>query len=384
MLETKKEFIRLISSVINGSSDNCTGLNEEQAKALEKLAQRHDLAHFLGIGIKNGVITAPESISARLLNVMFFTSARMFRIDNEFKNICALLGNAKIGYMPLKGSIIKHFYPEEWMRTSCDIDILVHEEDKERAVAALCETGAFNVRKNNYHDVSVMSDSGIHIELHFSIKEHMETIDALLEKVWDYAELKNGNGYEYEMTPEFFMFHIYAHASYHFLRGGCGARTLIDIYLLERSFKYDSAELERLLKSTGILEFAVQIKKLCKIWFENGEYDGISYELEDYIFSGGTYGTQKNRISVEAKEMSGFKYILGRVWMPFSLLKVKYPILEKHKYLFPLFQIVRWVSAAFGNRRKKAANEVKTLYSIKTDEKEKINNMLNEMSLGGK
>ena len=34
----------------------------------------------------------------------------------------------QIPFLPLKGSVIRQYYPEPWMRTSCDIDILVDFE----------------------------------------------------------------------------------------------------------------------------------------------------------------------------------------------------------------------------------------------------------------
>ncbi|MBO4954226.1 MAG: nucleotidyltransferase family protein, partial [Clostridia bacterium] len=33
-----------------------------------------------------------------------------------------------IDFMPLKGAVIRQYYPEPWMRTSCDIDIHVKKD----------------------------------------------------------------------------------------------------------------------------------------------------------------------------------------------------------------------------------------------------------------
>ena len=51
----------------------------------------------------------------------------------EYENLCSAFEKAQIPFLPLKGSVIRKYYPEAWMRTSCDIDILVHDEDVGRA-----------------------------------------------------------------------------------------------------------------------------------------------------------------------------------------------------------------------------------------------------------
>lgn len=51
--------------------------------------------------------------------------------------ICRALDDAGIDYIPLKGSVLCNLYPAPEMRTSSDIDVLVHEEDLERAVRTI-------------------------------------------------------------------------------------------------------------------------------------------------------------------------------------------------------------------------------------------------------
>ena len=124
------------------------------------------------------------------------------------QKIIKLLEENKVDYLPLKGSIIQAYYPEPWMRTSCDIDILVKEEDLARAVDTLKEKLAYTSDdRRNYHDISLYSPNGVHLELHFSIQENMESIDDLLSRVWDYAVLVEGREYQYQQTNEYFLFH---------------------------------------------------------------------------------------------------------------------------------------------------------------------------------
>ena len=104
--------------------------------------------------------------------------------DYAIESIIRLFEEAHVPYVLLKGSVIRDLYPEKWLRTCCDVDILIREEDVDRAVALLEQKTDLRVEKRNYHDISMMN-SQIHLELHFSIKENMDNIDGLLSRVWD-------------------------------------------------------------------------------------------------------------------------------------------------------------------------------------------------------
>ena len=61
---------------------------------------------------------------------------RFVKQEAELEHIRAVLEREGIAYVPLKGAVMRALYAEPWMRTSCDIDVLVHETDLERAVEA--------------------------------------------------------------------------------------------------------------------------------------------------------------------------------------------------------------------------------------------------------
>ena len=183
--------------------------------ALYGMSKRHDIAHLVGDAlIKNGLIEN-EDLKSHFQNQAVMAVYRYENLNYELGRICEIFEEVKIPFIPLKGAVIRRYYPEPWMRTSCDIDILVHEEDLDRAVIALDEKAEYTTDgKKNFHDVSLYSPSGIHLELHYNIKETKENLDGLLGKAWEFTVPKNG--YEYAFTGEFFLFHILAHASYHF------------------------------------------------------------------------------------------------------------------------------------------------------------------------
>ena len=114
----------------------------------ERLAKLHDVAPF---------IYDLEQDRNKLLPIM----ARMIRLNHAAETMQAILEEACIDHIPMKGAVIRALYPQMWMRTSCDVDILIHEEDLDRATKAFVAHG-YQMRKRNYHDVSLFSQDGVH------------------------------------------------------------------------------------------------------------------------------------------------------------------------------------------------------------------------------
>lgn len=81
------------------------------------------MAHLVVFGLKqNGLLTDAEKRLEQYIHKAIF---RHEGLVFEYGQICSVLEQAQIPFLPLKGSILRDYYPEAWMRTSCDIDILV-------------------------------------------------------------------------------------------------------------------------------------------------------------------------------------------------------------------------------------------------------------------
>lgn len=271
-------------------------LTDEELAKLYKLSKSHDLAHLVGDAlIKNDLIGDGE-IKAKFQKQIMLAVYRYEKINYELGRLRKVLNEAKIPFIPLKGSVLRRYYPEPWMRTSCDIDVLVHEEAVDQTAQIIVEKLGYTYEKKQYHDISLMSDGGVHLELHHSIKENKANIDALLSECWDYAT--PSDDYECCFTNEFFYFHQIAHASYHFLHGGCGVRPILDLYLLQRKMPFDSTVLDEMLERSGIKKFFEAAQALSEVWFGSGEHTDVTRRMEDYLLCGGVYGSTANSMAV--------------------------------------------------------------------------------------
>lgn len=355
----------------------------EKASLLYDMARHHDLAHLLDCAYKKQGIEIPdENISFKLLKQQALSVVRYENLNLALENISGLFEKEKIAFVPLKGAVIRNIYPEPWMRTSCDIDILVHEDEIERALQVLIEKLGYTVKgERNYHDISLYSDTGVHLELHFNIKENMENIDRLLEKVWDYATPKEEGSYEYVLTNEFLLFQHVAHMSYHVVGGGCSVRYFMDLFLLENKLEFDKTIFGKMLEECGLVKFYKAVSKLARVWFADESHDDVTLSLQKYILFGGIYGTKVNSIAMNDEKKSTVAYVADRVFMPYEKLCITYPGLKGKKILLPFYQVKRWCRTLKNHRYASASEELKANRGVSEDRIHEFSGLLTELEL---
>ena len=139
-------------------------------------------------------------------------------------------------------------YPQAWFRTSCDIDILIHQEDVERTIELLVKNGYEHQSDATTHDYSFITPGKVHLELHYSLNqgERMEAINAILDMVWVCSSPFKESPYCFQMSNDMFVFYHIAHMAKHFIAGGCGIRSFIDLYI---NVKHKSGRVVGLLSS---------------------------------------------------------------------------------------------------------------------------------------
>ena len=131
--------------------------------------------------------------------------------------------------------------------------------------------------------------------------------------------------------------------AYHFQHGGCGIRSVLDIYLICHQMQYDEEKLIEFCKEAQIATFYNYIRQLSEVWFGNEDYTSITIAMEEYILHGGTYGTKDNYAAVgQTKQGGHLRYMLSRIFVSYDHLRGRYPALEGHKWMIPFYQIKRW------------------------------------------
>lgn len=355
-------LLRLAVCGDGGSEELKTACTPEALAEVCRVTDRHDLTHLIGQAASKLGLPDCEAVAAAKQTAMY-ALMRYMRLDYDCETAYKVLQQAQIPFLPLKGAVMRSLYPEAWMRTSCDVDILVKPEQLEQAANVLADAG-FAVGERTDHDIQVRTPSGCTLELHFdTIQERYDETGGsrqVLARIWEDATSRTPDSCHKVMSDAMFYFYHMAHMAKHFSVGGCGIRSVLDVWLLCR-IPHDAAARQALLQEGGMEKYARGMEALSRYWFDGEAPDAMTRAVSDYILRGTLYGDSENRAAVgQARSGGKFKYLLTqRIFMPYEYLKDEYPVLKTHKWLTPVYQPVRWARMLLSGGLGRTVRELK-------------------------
>ena len=350
--ENAYRMIALTRCAVNGEVPDSSLTAEEGLDALFAVCQEHILtactAYALeSAGVQDAAFTQAKNKAIRK-NIL---------LDAERKNVLEHLAQAKIWYMPLKGSVLKDWYPKLGMRQMADNDILF-DSNYRREVKDVMEACGFTCEHYGYsHNDDYRKPPVSNFEMHPVLFEIGTTAEPLYqyykEKIPSVLQQDDTEPYLRRFRNEDFYVYLAAHEYMHFKRGGTGVRSLLDTYIFMRrcgdAMDWDYIQGE--LKTLGIADFEMQNRKLAMKVYQGEMLDDADKALLDYYIFSGVYGTigntVKNRVDVAG---SKGKYIFRRIFPDMKMIRTYYPFFYRHKLLIPALIIWRPFKGLFRNR----------------------------------
>lgn len=358
-------------------------MDKEISFAVLDLAEKHDIAHLVASAYSKAGLLGKDEVSEKYRKTILKALYRSEQRNYALSEICASLETNQIPHIPLKGSVLCFYYPESWMRSSCDIDILIKEEDTEKAIRGLCDLGYRLQKSTSIRDYSLYSPRGVHLELHFSlIQKYLEKANQLLRKVWDHTVEDPEHPYRKGLSNEMFVLYHIAHMAKHFIVGGCGIRPFMDLWIMKRKMAVDRKRLEQLLKEAKLLDFYRAVMNVVAVWFENEAHNAVTLGIEDHVLRGGVYGTVSSAAVMKAATGEGKLQSFGKLmFMSRESLAILYPNLERHPKLFPFYQVKRWFRIFNKNKRNKILQLTNIRNSVSTEEVRSTAELLERLEL---
>ena len=358
----KSLLIPLIRSEILGCEldqniiDACRG--EDSLRGILALASSHDVANIAASSLSRAGLLDGGAAAGELEKQLMLSLYRYEQLRFTLSEVSRILCEAKISHIPLKGAVIRDYYPKPWMRTSCDIDVLIHRSDAEAAISALTSCGYIKQNDVTEHDFGLNSPGGVRLELHYTLAQDgaLPSADKVLDCVWDNALPQKDGSYVMNMTNEMFVLYHVAHMAKHVVFGGCGIKPFIDLWLIINKMHYDKNVLSDLLLKADLHKFYLGAEALASVWFGGEEHTSLSENFEEFILSGGVYGDAENHAAVKAAKGQGrIKTFLGVAFLPRRKLEIIYPNLRRRPILTPFYQVKRWFRVFNKKRRRKIA-----------------------------
>lgn len=383
MKKVELDMIYLLSCGVNGNNPDADYIKKIELEQLYQMSCEHSVEALIGMVLKQAGVSLQKEWNERIAKAV----RKVLLFDAERAKLLSFMEQKGIWYLPLKGVILKEYYPAIGMRQMSDNDILFDYSFSKEIQNYMESQGyeTISVGKGNHDEYKK--------EPVYNFEMHRALYDATFKSDWEYyyTEIKkklvlnNGSSYGYHFTDEDFYIHIVSHGYKHYVGNGTGIRTLLDIYVYLKAMhqKLDFAYIEQECAVLGIVEFEYLNRKLCEKVFcldSPNEIETLEENLsvEDkemltYYFSSGVYGMiergVKNRVERFWEQNDGIPkiyYWWNRIFPDVKVIEHYYSHVYKHKLLLPFAYVYRlWMGLFNKKRRDKMVNEIKIIKKIK-------------------
>ncbi len=370
-------FLSQLRSVLFGEIVKLEMVNPETLSELLTLCARHSVTPIVAEGLSRHGLLQDRGVADLYRQFSYKAFVRWQQQEAELSRITELFEKYKVVNVLLKGSVIRNYYPEPWMRTSCDIDILIHEEQLKEAEKFLVSELGYRRENKTNHDVMLVAPNGVHLELHFDLDEKGLSLD----DVWKTAVLYKGQ-YQFVFSPELFVMHHISHMAKHFILGGCGIRTLIDLWYLEKNLLYNREILKQKLSDNGLLKFYENVSALLSTWMTGEALTEQQENLLTFIVNGGVYGNRENRLFINQKMgKTMVLHLLSRIFPSLRSMRYLYPVLIKHPALLPFYYVIRLFSLMKPTKIHNAGEELKSFNNLNDETLSEATKILKQLGL---
>lgn len=343
---------------------------------LYQISVYHDIGAIVCMALESaGILDHADPQTAKAFrNIRNKSLRKVLLLDNGRAEIFRFLDENKIWHMPLKGVILKDYYPELGMRQMSDNDILYDAAFRKTMQQYMLSQGYTLGAKKAYED-DYFKLPVYNYEMHLSLfgnndsdfSQYFQNIEERLIR----------NGYLCCFTDEDFYLYFMAHAAKHYRSGGTGLRHLLDCYVFlskkrdNMDWNYLHCELEKL----GLVDFERDSRLLAEKVLTDQPVTLTEPESKmlDFLTRSGTYGTlgtyaqnefQKTMQKVQQNDAhpSKLKYVWHRLFPDDDFYQNYSMFCYRHKWARPFYTVYRLARLCLTkSRRKKVRLEAKLL-----------------------
>lgn len=363
--EFEKVVISLLKSALKGTRAEVP--LEFDWQELFSFAKSQSLVPLMYQGVTNSGITLPDDIANKMNSIALKHLWADQQQQFEIAKLESAFEKNSIDYMPIKGVLLRHLYPNTEMRPMGDADIMIRVEQKDKA-AEVMESLGYAFSYETAHEI-VYGKGAVVIELHKClIPPRTKDFYEYYKDSWSFAQKVEGHNFRYEMSDEDHLIFLITHFAKHYRAGGIGVLHMADIYLYLSTKELNNRYVRDELNKLQILKFYDNVVSTIENWFNNGLGNERIDLITDWIFKNGLWGTSKSRTMAAAVRTSkstsvksiGFKYMIGQVFPRIEGMQLRYPVLKKHKYLLPFMWIARWLDLLLF-KRNRVRNKIKQI-----------------------
>ena len=345
----------LLRCAANGTAPDAARAARMDLDAVYLLARRHMLSACAALALERAGLE-----DARSRDALSSALRRAAAFDGAMRQVTQAFDEAGLWYAPLKGAVLKDFYPAYGLREMADVDLLIDPAREDEAQRLMEQLGfALQKQCSACHRVYRRGPT-VTFELHSALfaPAHGEKLHTYYKDIG--SRLVPSSGSARRFTDEDFYLYLCAHAWKHFNAGGAGLRLLMDLYLYTEKTPLNETVVRRETEKLGIAHFEARLRALSRALFaDEGEADA---ELLSYMLHSGAQGSWAHLAQNGLRRAGGspLRYAIRRLRVPldqsdplYSAYAARYPLFYRHKLLLPLLPAWRFLGALGSGRLKK-------------------------------
>jgi hypothetical protein len=300
--------IRFIIDVLKGSLSKSTQqLNLVDPIEVAKVAHLHRISALLYYALLNQELLNKESYLEALRQDHFESAQRYVSQTQAQKELEIKLNTLKFPYFFFKGHQLSNYYPEPYLRSMSDLDLLLWENDRESFSRELEKMG-YSLSSKQLNEWIFKKDR-IFLEVHTKLV-HPSDVNLKVASYFSSITKKLlGSHGSIKMSDEDLFIYLLCHLSKHLYGSGAGLRFILDLVYAYQRMNLDETILRDRLIELNMYDFGKVVFSLMRRWFEIGPLeDSISSHqtdvLETMICGESVFGNlEKQGILIKARRI---------------------------------------------------------------------------------
>lgn len=371
MNQTEQVFLSLLRGYVCGQKLNALPTADWQA--LYDLAQSHNVTGLVGRILADlpADHRPPEALAVAFRQAMGQTLMAYEKRMAAVQVMEQTLTDAHIPYLTVKGACTAAAYPDPFLRTSGDTDIVLTPEHQREAVQTLEQRGF--AKKVTHDDVVMLTLHGFEFELHTRMESINDGSRALLANPFAPEVAYNKSKNIWVLQPVYAVYYTVLHLLHHIKTGGAGVRMLLDTDLLLRKDPSLAPKVLELAARSGLERSFGCIFALCKQWLDTPlpcsvpalDTDTVE-KFAAVILGGGVFGHGNGNTGAvflaRQRAVKGdntpftrlvalFRYCFPKA----DYMAYQFPYLIRRPWLLPFAYLHRFCRGLFRNRTHSAA-----------------------------
>ena len=349
-------LLRLLRSALHQTDTPLEWIEECNVSVLAGMIENQCLVPMLYPVIQKQNGSAWKELAQRLKPIYDRELHRGLVQEYEIQSLLDDMEQDGIDCLPLKGWVMRNYYPEPLMRSMADLDVLIRDMDSLKMKKWMQAHGYTPEHiEQSVHD-TYTKPPYMNIELHRRLMEetrlkrqHTSWRENRLVSLWKYR-LK-GKEHIYCLSDEDFLVHHILHFYKHFTGSGVGIRPLVDLYLYLQS-KQQILDWEYLKKQLDALHIFTFCKKMVSLSYqcfeEEKKLDESEQLIVGYLTQTGVYGdlatTETAYLFQEAErnvKRARVHVFLRRCFPSVATMKNIYPRLRHIAWALPFYWMLR-------------------------------------------